>query len=263
MSTGGSRRARHLLWLALPIFLAATPRSAAAQAGGPSDNPLTVTGSFSATNNGFSFIPAFTLGRPAGIFYLSLERNGFSFNTDVRYALEGRPWSISFISRKRVYRAGRAEVSVGLYYPGLSFTEARDADDPGSVRVQVEQSVSPEVNLSLRATPILSVGTNYMYYRGIGAGSLRNGHYVAAWTNLGGVDLGRRLRLSASGQLFYLDLDGTGGYYGAANVVLSKQEFPVSLSSMMSKTLDSQIPSQDFNWNVSVTYRFSASFVKR
>ncbi|MCU0339256.1 MAG: hypothetical protein MUE30_05180, partial [Spirosomaceae bacterium] len=58
----------------------------------------------SITNNGFSFIPAFSLGRPAAIFNLNINGGKrFSFEPEFRFALEdGRPWSFIFIWRYKL-----------------------------------------------------------------------------------------------------------------------------------------------------------------
>jgi hypothetical protein len=55
-----------------------------------------VTGSV--TNNGFSFIPAFSLGKPAAIFNLNINGGKrFSFEPEFRFALQdGRPLVIYF-----------------------------------------------------------------------------------------------------------------------------------------------------------------------
>lgn len=48
-------------------------------------------GAITATNNGISFIPTFSLGKPAVIFDLSVGKR-LSFDPQFRFALEGKPW---------------------------------------------------------------------------------------------------------------------------------------------------------------------------
>ena len=52
-------------------------------------------GAVTVTNNGISFIPNFSLGKPAAIFDLSIGRR-LSFEPQFRFALEGKPWSFLF-----------------------------------------------------------------------------------------------------------------------------------------------------------------------
>lgn len=49
----------------------------------------------SITNNGFSIIPAFTLGKPAALLDMKMGNNRLSFEPQFRFALEGRPGLLS------------------------------------------------------------------------------------------------------------------------------------------------------------------------
>jgi hypothetical protein len=48
---------------------------------------INLRGSVSVTNNGFSFIPSFTLGKPATVVNLSVGGKRFSFEPELRFAL--------------------------------------------------------------------------------------------------------------------------------------------------------------------------------
>ena len=54
------------------------------------------SGQVTVTNNGISLIPSFSLGEPAALFNLSMGRGRFSFDPELRFALEGKPWSFIF-----------------------------------------------------------------------------------------------------------------------------------------------------------------------
>ena len=57
------------------------------------------SGAVSVTNNGISFVPTFSLDKPAAIFNLSMGKNRFSFEPDLRFSLAGKPWSFLFWGR--------------------------------------------------------------------------------------------------------------------------------------------------------------------
>ena len=61
-----------------------------------------VSGSFSVTNNGISLIPSFSLGDPAAIFLGKFARKRFSVEPDIRFSLQGRPWTLLFWFRSQV-----------------------------------------------------------------------------------------------------------------------------------------------------------------
>ena len=55
---------------------------------------LLFSGKINLTNNGFSFIPLFSLGKPATTVNLSVGGKRFSFDPQFRFDLDGmKPWS--------------------------------------------------------------------------------------------------------------------------------------------------------------------------
>ena len=83
---------------------------------------LTFNGAVSITNNGFSLIPAFSLGKPAAIatFYVGGGKR-FSFEPELRYSLGGKPWSFIFIWRYKFIKKDKFQFSLGTHLPALNF----------------------------------------------------------------------------------------------------------------------------------------------
>ena len=52
---------------------------------------LFLSGMLRITNNGFSYVPAFTPDEPAEFAGVNVEMNRLVFNNEFRYALSGRP----------------------------------------------------------------------------------------------------------------------------------------------------------------------------
>jgi hypothetical protein len=53
-------------------------------------------GAVTFTNKGISFVPAFSLGKPAVIFDLSMGKSKLFFEPELRVSLKGKPWSYLF-----------------------------------------------------------------------------------------------------------------------------------------------------------------------
>ncbi len=53
-------------------------------------------GAVSVTNNGISLVPTFSLGKPAVIFDMVVGKRKLSFEPQLRFALDGKPWSFLF-----------------------------------------------------------------------------------------------------------------------------------------------------------------------
>ena len=64
-------------------------------------------GTASITNNGISLVPSFSLGDPALIFDLKFTKKRLSFEPDMRFALEGKPWTFIFWFRYKAVQKER------------------------------------------------------------------------------------------------------------------------------------------------------------
>jgi len=88
------------------------------------DSTLFFKSALSVTNNGFSFIPTFSLGKPAAILDLGIGNKRLSFEPQFRFALSGKPWSFIFIYRYKIINNSRFQLKVGGHIPALNFTTA-------------------------------------------------------------------------------------------------------------------------------------------
>ena len=74
-----------------------------------------IGGVITATNNGVSIIPSFTLGRPALLFDLSLSGERFSFDPMLRFGMDGKPWSFVFWGRYKAIKDKPFTLTVGAH----------------------------------------------------------------------------------------------------------------------------------------------------
>lgn len=79
-----------------------------------------IGGGVSLTNNGISLLPTFTLGKPAAIFDLSVGNRKLSFEPQLRFALEGKPWAFIFWWRYKILDNEKFRVCVGAH-PAFMF----------------------------------------------------------------------------------------------------------------------------------------------
>lgn len=77
-------------------------------------------GAVTVTNNGISFIPTFSLGKPAAIFDLNMGKKRLGFEPQFRFSLEGKPWSFLFWWRYKLIKTNKVSVTLGAH-PALSF----------------------------------------------------------------------------------------------------------------------------------------------
>jgi hypothetical protein len=84
------------------------------------NNVFHFAGAVTVTNKGISLVPTFTLGKPAAIFDLSMGKRKLYFEPQLRFALEGKPWSFLFWWRYRLLNKNRMALTLGAH-PAMNF----------------------------------------------------------------------------------------------------------------------------------------------
>ena len=215
----------------------------------------------SLTNNGFSFIPAFSLGRPAAIFNLNGGKR-FSFEPEFRFALEdGRPWSFIFIWRYKLIAPKKFQLTAGSHFPAVPFRVLAYQTDPDVKNTLAVSRVIPvELTPNLIVSKNTSVSLFCLYAKGVSDDAINHTSLVSLRV-VSAVPLNDNLTLRINPQLFHLRLDARSGYYFAANVTLLSRKTPFSLGSTINKPLQTTIGGKSFDWNLSVAYSLDRKLI--
>jgi len=213
-------------------------------------------GTASITHNGISLVPSFSLGEPAAIFDIKMTKGKFSFEPDMRFALEGKPWSFLFWFRYKAIEKDRFSLRVGAH-PALNFRTVNVIrNGQAEELIESRRFLATEIVPNYKVSDKVSIGMYYLRGRGFDEG-LRNSDFLtlnASFTNL---FISENLYFNVSPQAYYLRLDDRTGYYVVGFITLAKKDFPLSISSILNKAIDTQIvPEDDFIWNISLNYSF-------
>lgn len=225
--------------------------------------PNNFSGAVTVTTKGISTVPNLTLGKPAAIFDLSLGKRNLTFEPQLRFALEGRPWSFLFWWRYKLVKAEKFRITIGSH-PALSFkTTATETGGVTEKTTKVYRYLAAELSPSYLLSKNASIGMYYLYSRGIEKILTRNTNLVAVRGNISNIKISNQLFLGLYPQIYYLKMDENNGFYLNSSITLAKSNFPVSLSSMFNKRIKSDIPADnDFIWNVSLRYAFNKEYVE-
>ncbi len=214
------------------------------------------------TNNGMSLIPTFSLGKPAIVFDASIGRR-LTFDPMIRYSLEGKPWSFIFWWRYKLIKPSKFQMTLGAH-PSVMFKTVNGTINGVQTEIiRGRQYVVGELYPYYTLSNHISVGLYYNYSRGFATDDTKNLHFLTARTILSNISLSRNLVLSVVPQLYYLKMDQRDGFYVTSAFTLSKRNFPFSVSSVVNKTIKSDIVSDDFVWNLSLNYTFLKRYVER
>jgi hypothetical protein len=164
-------------------------------------------GTVSVTNNGFSFIPSFSLGKPATIVDLSVGGKRFSFDPQFRFDLEGlKPWSLIFIWRYKLVQTDRFQLKPGVHLPALAFrTRAVEKNGVNYEEVFAQRFFTPELTSSYLLNRNISLGTYYIYGLGLEkAGQSRHTHFFSLNSSIRNIPLSKKsvIRMVSSAVLF-------------------------------------------------------------
>lgn len=222
------------------------------------------SGNISITNNGLSLIPAFSLNRPAAIFELSLGGERLGFDPELRFALDGQPWSFILWWRYKIIKSEKFRLHVGAH-PAYIFENAL-VDNGNGVMVEsmeVKRFFAGEISPSYQFNEKIRVNFLYLAGRSLGNVPYALNQFVATGAHFTRFPLSKKYFFNASPQVFYLKMNEKDGYFGSSSIVLGRKDFPVSIGSIISRKIVSEIEVDNWIWNVSLIYSFNNEFVKR
>lgn len=215
----------------------------------------------STTNNGFSIIPAFTLGAPAAFLDMHMGNKRWSFEPQFRFALEGRPWSFVFIYRYKAIIKPKFQLSLGGHLPGLNFVTNTVMINGIEEKLSVTRRfLALEINPTYKISNKASVGIYFLRGHGFQDHTAKDNMFVSLQGNFSRIKMVGKTYVSFNPQVFYLTLDGNDGFYVNATTTVGINGFPITISSIVNKAISSNIPSRDFDWNVSLVYTLDKHF---
>jgi hypothetical protein len=216
------------------------------------------------TNNGFSFIPSFSLGKPAAIVNLAIGGKKLSFEPEFRFSLEGKPWSFIFIWRYKLINTHTCQLTTGIHLPALNYKTVSVTKN-GIVQdvIQTQRFVSFEATPNFNITKNTSIGILYLYGCGVESDAIKNTHFIALRSSFSNIKILKNYAIKFNPQIFYLNMDNVDGYYTSWGCTITKQNCPLSISSMMYTPISTNIVGKNFDWNVSLIYAFNKNFVSK
>jgi len=215
------------------------------------------------TNNGFSIVPAFTLGDPAVYLDMKMGKKRLTFEPQFRFALEGRPWSFVFIYRYKAVMKKKFSLSFGTHLPGLNFVKTEVAiggiQEPLSV---ARRFLAGEIIPTYKPTDRFTIGMYYLRGHAFQEHGPQNSNFLALQGSISKIKIGGPVFINFNPQVFYLKVDDNDGYYVNATTTLGFQNFPFTISNTLNKAITTTIPAREFDWNIGLVYTLDAKFVQ-
>ncbi|WP_339750572.1 hypothetical protein [Algoriphagus aquimarinus] len=216
-------------------------------------------GTASVTQNGISLVPSFSLGKPALLFDLKLTREKLSFEPDMRFSLEGKPWSFIFWFRYKAIENKRFSLRLGAH-PALNFRTVNIIrNNQPEELLEARRYLGAEVAPTYKISDKVGIGAYYLYGHAFDEG-VKNTHFMVLNSYFNNLHVSEKLYFNISPQAYYLLTDDLKGFYFVGFVSLIKKDFPISVSAILNKAIDTEIvPEDDFTWNISLVYSFGGN----
>ena len=214
------------------------------------------SGTASVTNNGISLIPSFSLGDPALIFDLKFKKGRLSFEPDMRFALEGKPWVFIFWWRYKAMETERFSLRIGAH-PAINFRTVPVLRNGRSEEIlESRRYLAAEIVPTYKVSDHIDVGMYYLHGRGFDEG-VKQSNFVVLTSTFTDLHVTDKFYFDITPQAYFLATDDLQGYYVAGFLSLKKKDFPWYISGILNKALDTEIvPEDDFTWNFSLVYSF-------
>jgi hypothetical protein len=241
------------------LLLAGGPLVALAQGADTTQTPSFFRGQLTATNNGISLIPSFSLNRPAVFFDLSMGRGRLSFDPMFRFGMDGKPWAFVFWFRYKLFTHPKFTTSVGAH-PSFLFQGQPPPSNGGAQVMTTQRYFAVEATPTYHFSPHLGVGVYYLGGHGLTPDLIQYTHFVALRALATRVALGRHFNGTVVPQVFYLYQDGRDGTYWNVVLELAKNRLPVTVNVNLSQIIRSEIVGKEFLWSVGLVYNINQTY---
>lgn len=248
---------KRILLMALPLLMAIVGYG---QTIDSTKTPLHLGVVGTVTNKGISVIPTFTLGKPAAIFDVIVGKR-LTFEPQLRYSLEAKPWSFIFWLRYKLIRNERFTLNVGAH-PSVVFSTV-----PATINGVTKDVLTgtryfaTEIVPNYKINKHLTIGFYYLSGWGFAEASTKHNDFLTLNTNINDIHIGKELSLRINPQFYFLKMDARSGTYVTSTFTLSKNRSPISIQYMFNQPINTNIiGGQDFVWNVSLIYAFHKNY---
>lgn len=223
--------------------------------------PSFFRGQITATNNGVSLIPTFSLGKPAVLFDLNIGKGRLSFDPMIRFGMNGKPWTFVFWWRYKLIQSKKFNLGLGVH-PSVVFRDVSVVEN-GIPRnfLAAQRYFAWEASPTYTINKNASLGLYYLGSKGLTKEIVQNTTFIAVRSIIS-VNLSEKITLGLIPQAYYLKMDDRNGTYVNATLNFYKRNFPVSLNAIASKAIKTAIAGKDFLWSVGLVYNINNKYRK-
>ncbi len=154
-------------------------------------------GTASLTQNGISLVPSFSLGDPALLFDLKFTKGKLSFEPDLRFSLEGKPWSFLFWLRYKAVENKQFSLRLGAH-PAQNFRTFNVVrNGQPEELLEARRYLAAEVAPTYKICDNIGLGVYYLYGHSFDEG-VKNTHFMVLNSYLNDLCISEKLYLDVA-----------------------------------------------------------------
>ncbi len=217
--------------------------------------PLKATANIQITNNGISLFPNLSLGKPATIINVAVGKKNIFFEPELRWRLNGDPWSYIFWLRFRPKRTEHFSWHVGAHPSYIISEKPISINGQTTNRWIASRFLASEIVPVWHYSPKFSVGLHMLASKGLDPYGVQKSTYISLQPRFPHIDLSHKFYLGFFPQLFHLTLDDNEGTYYSHMLSINKDNFPLYISTVFTYKIKSTIAGDTFVWSFGLNYR--------
>ncbi len=224
-------------------------------------NATIFSGSVGFTNNGFSIIPTFSLNSPAFVTNLSIRKNKFSFEPDLRLVPNAEKGGLIWWLRYRLVDGDKFGFRIGTHPAFTLIRETVSQNNTTKEITELLRFVAFEAVPSYQINKKLGVSAMYLQGNALQIHGPQLTRVLFLNTNITDIGISKNIFFNIFPSIYFLYTDGYRGDYLTVTGALNHKNLPFSLQSTINQTFKSNIPgNNNFMWNVTLNYNFSRSY---
>ncbi len=212
---------------------------------------LQTTASFSLNSNGMAPVPAFSLDKPAIMASVSLVKNRFSYEPNLAFGLDSRPWFIDNWMHYKLIVKPVFELRAG-FNPSAYLEQYKPSEE---FVWHSQRYFTFELAGLYKFSPVNAISMLYWNDRGQEEESIK-GHYVAFFWDRSEFNFGKKVQMNLSVQLYYINYEGNNdGAFISPKISTSVRNSPFTLFLLANQAIQSNItPFPKFKCNLGIAY---------
>ncbi len=218
--------------------------------------PLKASANIQITNNGVSLFPNLMLGKPATIINLTVGKKYLFFEPELRWRLNGEPWSYIFWFRYRPKRHEHFSWHVGAHPSYVVRPSQVMVNGALENRWVSQRYLAAEFVPVWHQSPKFSLGLHLLYSKSLDKTyGVQKSIYVSLQPRFPNLGISKHYYLGFFPQLFHLNLDDKKGFYYSHMLSLNRNKLPIYVSTIFTYKLNSTIAGDKVVWNIGLNYR--------